>query len=218
LSRQDLHARRDGEATVTFDEFLNSELAGLRKYSAVLTGDTQRAQDVLADGLLRAHTRWSRIGAMEFPAAYVRRIVTSEFLSEKRRWSVRMIRPTRTGDLPEVLLADPAHAVEDRALLAHLLAALPPRQRAALVLRYYLGLDTVEVAAELGITAGAVRTAISRGLAALRIAVADENPFTDAIPSSAGCVDEVALTPIITVQGSGSFDLSPARAPSQEGS
>lgn len=203
---------------MTFDEFLNLELAGLRKYSAVLTGDPQRAQDVLADALLRAHTGWSRIGTMEFPAAYVRRMVTSEFLAEKRRWSVRMIRPTRTGELPEVLLADPASAVDDRAHLAHLLAALPPRPRAAIVLRYYLGLDTADVAAELGITSGAARTAISRGLAALRIAVAVENPFTDATLSSAGGVDEVAIPAIATARRSGPCDLSPVRAQSQEGS
>ncbi len=203
---------------MTFDEFLNSELTGLRKYATVLTGDPHRAQDVLADALLRAHTVWSRIGGMEFPAAYVRRMVTSQFLSEKRRWSVRMIRPTRTGELPDVPLPDPASAVDDRTHLADLLAALAPRPRAAIVLRYYLGLDNDEVAAELGITAGAARTAISRGLATLRIAVADENPCTDSTPSSTGSVPEVALPAAATAGRPGAFDLSPARARSQEGS
>ncbi len=203
---------------MTFDEFLNSELTGLRKYATVLTGDPHRSHDVLADALLRAHTGWSRIGAMEFPTAYVRRMVTSQFLSEKRRWSVRMIRPTRTGELPDVPLPDPASAVDDRTHLVHLLAALSPRPRAAIVLRYYLGLDTDEVAAELGITAGAARTAISRGLAALRIAVVDENPFTDATPTSAGSVDEVAPPGATAARRPGAFDLSPARPRSQEGS
>lgn len=129
---------------MTFDEFLDAELTGLRKYAAVLTGDPHRAQDVLAEALLRAHTKWARIGAMEFPAAYVRRMVTSQFLSDKRRWSVRMIRSTRTGELPDVHLSDPAIAADDRAQLRYLLAALAPRPRAAIVLRYYLGLDTDE--------------------------------------------------------------------------
>ncbi len=159
---------------MTFDEFLGAELTGLRRYAAALTGDRQRAHDVLADALLKTHTGWSRIGAMEFPLAYVRRIVTSTFLSERRRWSVRAIRPTRTGELPEVSLPDPASAVDDREHLQHLLAALPPRQRAAVVLRFYLGLSYAEIAAELGITDVAVRTAISRALTALRIAVTDE--------------------------------------------
>ncbi len=203
---------------MTFEEFLNSELTGLRKYATVLTGDPHRAHDVLADALVRAHTGWCRIGEMEFPAAYVRRMVTSQFLSEKRRWSVRMIRPTRTGELPDVPLPDPASAVDNRNHLLHLLAALPPRQRAAIVLRYYLGHNNDEVAAELGITAGAARTAISRGLAALRIALADENPFADATFSSAGSVDKVGLPAAAAALRPGAFNLIPARTRSQEGS
>lgn len=143
----------------------------------MLTVDPHRAQDVLADALLRAHTGCS-IGVMEFPVAYVRRMVTSQFLSEKRRWSVRMRRPTCTGNF-RTSPCPIRRAVDDRTQLGHLLTALPPRQRAAIMLRYYLGLDTDEVAAELGITAGAARTAISRGFAALRIAVIGENGFTD---------------------------------------
>lgn len=158
---------------LTFDEFLAAELDGLRRYAAVLTGDRQQAHDVLADALVKANTRWSRIGAMVHPLAYVRRMVTSTFTSERRRWSVRMIRPTRTGELPEQPLPDPTAEIDDRAHMQELLAALPARQRAAIVLRYYLGLDNAQIATELGITAGAVRTAISRALGALRLAVND---------------------------------------------
>jgi RNA polymerase sigma-70 factor (sigma-E family) len=159
---------------VTFEEFLDAELAGLRRYAAVLTGDPQRAHDVLADALLRAHTGWSRIGRMEFPLAYVRRMVTSTFLSERRRWSVRMIRVSSSGELPDAAMPDPTDGVDDRGQLHHLLAGLPLRQRAAVVLRYYLDLPDAEIAAELGITRAAVRTAISRGLAALRVSAAEE--------------------------------------------
>ncbi len=197
---------------MTFDEFLNSELTGLRAYATVLAGDPHRAQDVLADSLLRAHVHWSRIGSMEFPAAYVRRIVTSQFLSESRRWSVRHIRPTRTGDLPDLAVPDPASVVDDRAHLARLLATLPDRQRAAVVLRYYLDLSSDEIAAELGITAGAVRTAISRGLATLRITATDDESSGDAasrpIPGDPGVRDAPAR----------SVDLSPVRPRSMEGS
>lgn len=163
---------------LTFEEFLDVELVGLRRYAAVLTGDRQQAHDILADALLKAHTRWSRIGVMEFPLAYVRRMVTSTFVSEKRRWSVRMIRPTNSGELPEQAVPDPSLASNDRAQLHSLVSALPPRQRAAVVLRYYLGLDDAAIAADLGITAGAVRTAISRALGALRIAVSDDETST----------------------------------------
>jgi RNA polymerase sigma-70 factor (sigma-E family) len=157
-------------AAVGFEEFLDEELAALRRYATVLTGDPQRAHDVLAEALLRAHSRWSRIGRMDLPAAYVRRMVTNEFLSEKRRWSARHIRLTRSGDVPDVALPDLAGNVDERAHLRQLLTGLAPRQRAVLVLRYYLGFDDGEIAAELSITPGAVRTAASRAIAALRIA------------------------------------------------
>jgi RNA polymerase sigma-70 factor (sigma-E family) len=160
---------------VTFDEFLAAELTGLSRYATVLTGDPQRAHDVLADALVKAYTSWHRIGVMQYPLAYVRRIVTSVYLSDGRRWAVRVIRPTRTGELPDVALPDPTDAVDEREHLSALLAALPPRQRAAIVLRYYLGYDNDAIATDLGISAGAVRTAVSRGLATLRVH-ADEEP------------------------------------------
>lgn len=160
---------------MTFEEFLAAELTGLSRYAAVLTGDRQRAHDVLADALVKAYASWHRIGVMQFPLAYVRRIVTSVYLSDGRRWAVRRIRPTRTGELPDVVLPDPTGAVDDREHLSALLAALPPRQRAAIVLRYYLGYDNAAIATDLGITVGAVRTAVSRGLAALRIRAAEDS-------------------------------------------
>jgi RNA polymerase sigma-70 factor (sigma-E family) len=165
---------RDERAAVTFEEFLDAELTGLRRYATVLTGDPQRAHDVLADALLLAHGAWPRIGEMELPLAYVRRMVTNGFLSERRRWSSRHIRTTRSGELPDRPMPDPANAVDDREHLQHLLAGLPPRLRAVVVLRYYIGLSTDEIAAELGITAGAVRTAASRALATLRVVVTEE--------------------------------------------
>jgi RNA polymerase sigma-70 factor (sigma-E family) len=158
---------------VTFHEFLAAELAGLSRYAAVLTGNRERAHDVLADALAKAYSSWHRISAMQYPLAYVRRIVASTYLSDGRRWSVRMIRPTRSGELPDVTLPDPTDAVDDREHLSAMLATLPPRQRAAIVLRYYLGYDNAAIAMDLGITVGAVRTAISRGMVALRIRVTE---------------------------------------------
>ena len=119
------------------------------------------------------------IGRMDRPLAYVRRMVTTTFVSEKRRWSERYIHATRTGELPDIALPDPTDAVDDRSEWRTLLAALPPRQRAAIVLRFYLGLDNPAIATELGITTGAVRTAISRGLASLKISIAGEKADYD---------------------------------------
>lgn len=177
---------------MTFEEFLAAELTGLSRYATVLTGDRERAHDVLADALVKAYASWRRIGAMQFPLAYVRRIVTSIYLSDRRRWALRMIRPTRTGDLPDVALPDPTDAFDDREHLSALLAALPARQRAAIVLRYYLGYDNAAIAADLGITAGAVRTAISRGMSALRITVTEAADGSRADPVGNGIAYDAA--------------------------
>jgi RNA polymerase sigma-70 factor (sigma-E family) len=137
----------------------------------VLTGDRQQAHDVLADALIQATLTWKRIGAMEFPAAYVRRMITTRFPGERRRWSARHIQVVASP--PDRPAADPTAAVDDRAALQTALATLPRQQRAAVVLRFYLDLPDHEIADELGCSAGAVRSYVSRGLAALRIGGVD---------------------------------------------
>lgn len=174
---------------MTFDEFAAAELPALARYARVLTGDRQRAHDVLADALVSAQLRWKRIGAMEHPAAYVRRIVTTTFLGERRRWSARHVALTATGEAPDTAGSDPTTAVDDREQLAELLSALPAQQRAAVVLRYYLGLPDQQIADELGCAPVTVRSYISRGLAAMRISggrlgVAEQRTGSGADPAA----------------------------------
>jgi len=165
---------------VTFEEFVSVQLPALTRYARVLTGDRQDAHDVLADALIVAHLRWRRISKMDYPAAYVRRIVTSTFLSRKRRWSARNVKLTATGDLPERAGADATAQIDDQNQLHGLLAQLPDRQRAALVLRYFLDLSDQQTADELGCTRSTVRSLVARGLASLRIANANPQDTTRA--------------------------------------
>ena len=161
---------------MTFQEMLDVELDRLRRYARLLTGDRDAAHDLLADVLIKAHLRWQRIGRTDHPAAYVRSMVTNAFLSDKRRWSNRFIRTTRTGELPETAGPHPQASVDQREHLGALLSGLPHQQRAAIVLRYYLDLSDDDIAAELGCSAGAVRTYVSRGLSALRRRGIDDPP------------------------------------------
>src|SRR5699024_6888561 len=117
---------------MTFDQFLTAQFAGLSRYATVLAGDRDRAQDVLQDALIKVQARWRKISRMRYPTAYVRRVVTTTFISDTRRWSVRHIRPTAPGHLPDTTTPDPSEAVDDRAELTGLLATLGPQQRAAL--------------------------------------------------------------------------------------
>ncbi len=153
---------------MTFEEFLAVELAPLSRYARALTGDRDVAHDVLADALVRAQLRWSRIAAVERPAAYVRVMVTNGFFSYKRSWASRFIGVAHSGELPEQAASAGVGPVDDRQQLDQLLRTLPRRQRAAIVLRYYLDLPDADIAAELGCTESAVRSYISRGLAAVR--------------------------------------------------
>jgi RNA polymerase sigma-70 factor (sigma-E family) len=149
---------------VTFEDFLNERLTPLLRYATVLTCDPVQAQDLVQDVLLRAQQRWSRISGMDAPAAYVKRMVTNEFLSWRRR--TRSVLPLEAVALPPV--ADPTTAVDERAALLEGIARLPRKQRAAVVLRYYEGRTDAEIAAELGCGEGTVRSHICRAVATLR--------------------------------------------------
>lgn len=151
----------------SFTDFVATRHAGLLKFAMVLCGDARLAEDVVADVLGRAYEQWSRIGAMEHPHGYVRRMVVNEYLSWRRRLhrTFPVAEPDDSGE------TEPDHAERhsDRADVAERLARLPVRQRACLVLRFYEGHTDDEIADLLGCAAGTVRSNISRALATLRI-------------------------------------------------
>lgn len=157
-----------------FAAFLDAELDGLARFARVLAGDRQPAHDLLAEVLEKAHRQWWRVGRVEAPVAYLRRMIVNRYLSDRRRWSRRHVLLTVDGSPPDAPRPPEQTRVDDRSELHSLLAALPRQQRAAIVLRYYLDLPDAEIAAELGCTPGAVRTYISRGLAALRVTATEE--------------------------------------------
>ncbi|SFJ68348.1 RNA polymerase sigma factor [Cellulomonas sp. KH9] len=157
------------DAARALDDVVRDHLPGLLRYATVLTGDGHTAADLVQEVLLRAHVRWTRISLMARPDLYLRRMVTNEHLSWRRRWHVRTIHPAADDVL--AAHADPyvdhADVAQDDAMWQHL-ASLPPRQRTVLVLRYYEGLTDPEIASVLGTSAATVRSHASRALAALR--------------------------------------------------
>jgi RNA polymerase sigma-70 factor (sigma-E family) len=161
---------------VDFDEFLREQLPGLVRFAGVLTADTHLAQDLTQDALVRAHVRWGRIGGMDRPDLYLRRMITNGYLSWRRLASVRTTRSVAdVGPLGRDTEPDPAVRLADRDQIGMLLATLSRRQRAVLVLRFYEGRSDDEIAAILGCTAGTVRSHVSRALAGLRDRVHDDN-------------------------------------------
>ena len=152
-----------------FEEFLAGELDGLTRFAGVLTGDRQLAHDVLTDTLVVIGGQWRRISSMQYPAAYVRRAITNTFLSERRR---SMRRKTDATDDPAVLDTrdvERESSVDDRDLLRRLLATVSPEQRAAVVMKHYLGMPDAEIAVVMGCAPGTVRSHLSRALRLLRL-------------------------------------------------
>ncbi|TWP52708.1 SigE family RNA polymerase sigma factor [Lentzea tibetensis] len=152
-----------------YDQFVADRLDRLLRYATAITCDKHLAQDVVQNALLKAQQRWDRIGAMDAPYLYVKRIVTNEYLSWRHRRAARDIASSHSA-LAEIgpTVADPAVQHAERDAMRARIAVLPRKQRAALVLRYYEDSTDAEIAAVLGCTEGTVRSHISLALRTLR--------------------------------------------------
>ncbi|WP_447009291.1 SigE family RNA polymerase sigma factor [Saccharothrix hoggarensis] len=140
----------------------------LMRFATVLTCRTWLAEDLVSDVLGRAFERWDRISGMAEPHAYVRRMVVNEYLS----WRRRLTRTSPRAEVEPAVIPDGADERAERDAMIRRLAALPRKQRAAVVLRYYAGLSDREIAAQLGCREPTVRSQIHRALNALRIDLA----------------------------------------------
>ena len=101
-------------------------------------------------------------------------MVTKAYLCWRRRWSVRHILTTSTGEIEPVPVGDHSSSVVDRDDVWQRLATLPRQQRVVLVLRYYEHLTDDEIAAILNCSPGTVRGYASRALATLRLQLTTE--------------------------------------------
>jgi RNA polymerase sigma-70 factor (sigma-E family) len=157
---------------VTYEEFASTRLAALLRYAVMLTGDPDRAEDLVQETMVRAQLNWRRIARTAAPESYVRRILTNLFFDWRRGSWVRrvLLRPEPDESLPG--RGDHPEQSADRDEVWQWLARLPRRQRAALVLRYYEDLPDGDIAEILGCAVGTVRAHISRALATLRAEVA----------------------------------------------
>lgn len=139
----------------------------LVRLAALLVDDTASAEDVVQDAFMALHKRAGSLRDPDAALAYLRASVVNLSRSVLRRRQVarrhlKVAEPEGTvGADHDVLLRD-----EHRAALAAV-HTLPRHQREVLVLRYWSGLSEREIAQALGISAGAVKSAASRGLAAL---------------------------------------------------
>jgi RNA polymerase sigma-70 factor (sigma-E family) len=146
----------------------------LVRLALMMTGDLATAEDVVQDVYERIHRRSPGLRAGGNGLAYARTSVLNGCRSAHRRNAVRRKHADALASQAIAGVPDDEAAAADRGELATALRTLPSRQREVLVLRYYCDLDIAEIAMMLRIAPGSVRSAISRGLAALALTLGED--------------------------------------------
>lgn len=156
-----------GEAVVmevapTFEEYVAARGRCLWRSAWLLTGDAQRAEDLVQTALVKCWRRWDQIAADGSVDGYVRRALITTYTDWRRRkW---------TGEVPTAVLPDGWTADADLAVRHDVLSALaqlPRGQRAVIVFRFFDDLTEVQTATALGINVGTVKSQTARALKAL---------------------------------------------------
>ena len=135
-----------------------------------LTGDDQLAQDVVQEALLRA---WKNPGILEQGSAASRAwlyTVARNVVIDERR-SAHARREIGSERLPEHSCSEPTDTKLDSWLVTDALTQLTPEHRTVIVRAYYMGQSVAEVAAELDLPPGTVKSRMHYGLRALRLAL-----------------------------------------------
>jgi RNA polymerase sigma-70 factor (sigma-E family) len=156
--------RHDRDVTA-FTEFVEARSTSLFRTAYLMVGDHQLAQDLLQEALVKTLIAWPRLRDHHSVEAYTRRIVVTTSISWRRRRSFHE-RPTDT--LPETVRADSVDSIATHDAVLTALLALPPRQRAAIVLRYYQDLTEAQTAEAMGCSVGTVKSQVAAGLTKLR--------------------------------------------------
>jgi RNA polymerase sigma-70 factor (sigma-E family) len=150
-----------------FRDFVAARSRALERTAWLLTGDWHAAEDLVQTALAKAWPRWSSIVRQDAPELYVRRIMVTTHASWwRRRWRGEVATGTVAEDgavMDIAAEADTRHAVREA------LATLPPRQRAAVVLRYFDDFTEAQTAEVLGCSVGTVKSQVSKALAKLRV-------------------------------------------------
>ena len=158
-----------------FREFMHGRWPAMVRLAYALTGDQGHAEDVAQAAFARAYASWTKVRRTENPEGYVRRIVINE---NRNRFRKHRVTEQLTDAPPEpgpgagpglgLGRGDATGQYDERSVLMAALRRLGPRQRAVIVLRYWLGLTEAETAAELNCSVGTVKSQASRALATLR--------------------------------------------------
>ena len=149
-----------------FREFVVSRGAALSRTAYLLCGSHATAEELVQDALAKTAANWRKVHGGN-PEGYARRIMVNQHTS----WWRKFGRERPYADVSQVVghgRPDASRATTDRLVLVTALAALAPKQRAAIVLRFYEDLSENEIADAMGVTNGTVKRNIYDGLRRMR--------------------------------------------------
>jgi RNA polymerase sigma-70 factor (sigma-E family) len=147
-----------------FAAFVGARGPALARSARLIAGSDPDADDLLQEALVKTLRRWRSLSDENLDA-YVRTVMVRDHVRSWRRRAREVLR----SRVPELEVEGAFGTVDDADAVLRLLAALPPRQRVAVVLRHYEGLSEAETARALGCSVGTVKSQTARGLAKLRV-------------------------------------------------
>ncbi|ETK37136.1 SigE family RNA polymerase sigma factor [Microbispora sp. ATCC PTA-5024] len=156
-----------------FSRYVREARPALRRTAFLLSADWHEADDLVQRTLIALHRRWDTLRQRDKIAGYARTVMLRLIISDRRshRWSREVLHDLPPEPDPS---PDPYGLVLDRLLLMNALAGLGPRQRAAVVLRYWEDRTVEETASALGSEGSTVRSQTVRALASLRASLKDQ--------------------------------------------
>jgi len=155
----------DAEQAVT--AIYGAHYRSLVRLAVLLVRDVATAEEVVQDSFVAMHSAWRRLRDNDKALSYLRQSVVNRSRSVLRhRVVVDRNAPKPAPDMPSA--EQGALALLERSAVVTALRALPPRQREALVLRYYADMSEAQIATAMGISRGAVKSHTARAIAALR--------------------------------------------------
>jgi RNA polymerase sigma-70 factor, ECF subfamily len=165
-----------------FEPFFRAHERDIFTYLWRMTGDEQAAYDLAQETFLRAWQHFARIHGYEHPGGWLFRVATHLALNHLRSRATFLGAAASLDGAgvahhalpPSNATSDPGARIADADAVRRVLSAISPRQRAALVLREVYGLSCAEVAAALGISAGAAKTLLWRARDEFRSRYAEE--------------------------------------------
>jgi RNA polymerase sigma-70 factor (sigma-E family) len=159
----------------TFEEFTATNSSALLRTALLLTGSAAIAEDLLQDVLERVYVRWPSV---QDPQAYARTAMTRAVTDRWRR-AGRRPKEVTLRDWHVGAVGDGAAERATRADVVTRLRQLSPRQRAVIVLRYFEDWSEEQIAEELDVSRGTVKSQATKGLSRLRELMGKEHDEAD---------------------------------------